>query len=202
MCSGGQNLTLHILVFAFRGIPFFPPGFPSFIKTPPLPAPRFLCPSKLGGRGAKRRRGSVSFPFSVLIPLRGLFLLVARHNQNKFRFCSRFLRRFRFPFPSSLSLPPRAKRSLRESIEYTFVSFEGSNPHCDARTGRGGSPYILYNKVYSPSSRHLPPFLPLFFAFFLKNLLQPFASLRKSLTFALAKREHLLRVIMEDVFLR
>ena len=57
-----------------------------------------LCPSKLGGRGAKRRRGYASFPFSVLIPLRGLFLLVARHNQNKFCFCSRFLRRFRFPF--------------------------------------------------------------------------------------------------------
>ena len=30
-----------------------------------------------------------------------------------------------------------AKRSFRESIEYTFVSFEGSNPHCDARTGWG-----------------------------------------------------------------
>ena len=26
---------------------------------------RFLCPSKLGGRGATLRRGSVSFPFSV-----------------------------------------------------------------------------------------------------------------------------------------
>ena len=143
MCSGGQNLTLHILVFAFRGIPFFPPGFPSFIKTPPLPAPRFLCPSKLGGRGAKRRRGYVSFPFSVS------------------------------PSPS---LPPRE--------------------------GWGGPSYILYNKVYPPSSRHLYPFLPLFFAFFLKNLLQSFAGLRKSLTFALAKREHLLRVIMEDVFLR
>ena len=25
----------------------------------------WLCPSKLGGRGAKRRRGYVSFPFSV-----------------------------------------------------------------------------------------------------------------------------------------
>ena len=31
-----------------------------------------------------------------------------------------------------------AKRFFRESIEYTFVSFEGSNPHCDARTGWGG----------------------------------------------------------------
>ena len=68
--------------------------------------------------------------------------------------------------------------------------------------GVGLPPYILYNKVYSPSSRHLSSFLPLFFAFFLKNLSQPFAGLRKSLTFALAKREHLLRVIMEDVFLR
>ena len=41
-----------------------------------------------------------------------------------------------------------------------------------------------------------------FFIIFLKNLLQSFAGLRKSLTFALAKREHLLRVIMEDVFMR
>ena len=63
-----------------------------------------LCPSKLGGRGAERRRGYANFPFSVLIPLRGLFLLVARHNQNKFRFCSRFLRRFRFPFFYSSSM--------------------------------------------------------------------------------------------------
>ena len=42
-------------------------------------------------------------PISDLIPLRGLFLLVARHNQSKLCFCSRFLRRFRFPFPP---LPP------------------------------------------------------------------------------------------------
>ena len=95
-----------------------------------------------------------------------------------------------------------AKRFFRESIEYTFVSFEGSNPHCDARTGRGGSPYILYNKVYPPSPVRLLSILHSFFFIFLKNLSQPFASLRKSLTFALAKREHLLRVIMEDVFLR
>ena len=118
----------------------FPPGFPSFIKTPPAfrsPFSVSYVPLRQGRRGAKRRRGYASFPFSV----------------------------FRFPF---------------------FIA-----------------PYIiLYNKVYSPSSRHLSPFLPLFFAFFLKNLSQPFASLRKSLTFALAKREHLLRVIMEDVFLR
>ena len=42
-----------------------------------------------------------------------------------------------------------AKRFFRESIEYTFVSFEGSNPHCDARTGRGGgfSPYPLSNRA-------------------------------------------------------
>ena len=95
-----------------------------------------------------------------------------------------------------------AKRFFRESIEYTFVSFEGSNPHCDARTGRGGSPYILYNKVYPPSPVRLLSILHSFFFISLKNLSQPFASLRKSLTFALAKREHLLRVIMEDVFLR
>ena len=63
-------------------------------------------------------------------------------------------------------------------------------------------PYIIYNKVSPPSPVRLLSILHSFFAFFLKNLLQPFASLRKSLTFALAKREHLLRVIMEDVFLR
>ena len=42
-------------------------------------------------------------PISVLIPLRGLFLLVARHNQSKLSFCSRFLRRFRFPISISMS---------------------------------------------------------------------------------------------------
>ena len=70
---------------------------------------------------------------------------------------------------SPLSLPPRAKRSLRESIEYTFVSFEGSNPHCDARTGRGGSSSIYYIIRYIPL---FPPFIPLsapLFRFFLKK---------------------------------
>ena len=72
MCSGGQNLTLHILVFAFRGISFFPPGFPSFIKTPPafrfpFSIFRFLCPPETGGR-----RGSLEEALNVLLyPLMG-----------------------------------------------------------------------------------------------------------------------------------
>ena len=75
------------------------------------------------------------------------------------------------------------------------------SPSLPGRAGVG-PPYILYNKVYPPSPVLLLSILHSFFFIFLKNLLQPFASLRKSLTFALAKREHLLRVIMEDVFLR
>ena len=44
-----------------------------------------------------------------------------------------------WPHRQYIILPAlRAKRSFRESIEYTFVSFEGSNLHCDARTGKGG----------------------------------------------------------------
>ena len=48
--------------------------------------------------------------------------------------------------PCSLFSTPShtgAKRPFRESIEYTFVSFEGSNPHCDARTGWGGVFFFL-----------------------------------------------------------
>ena len=37
---------------------------------------------------------SVGYIVIALIPLCGLFLLVARHNQSKLCFCSRFLRRF------------------------------------------------------------------------------------------------------------
>ena len=62
--------------------------------------------------------------------------------------------------------------------------------------GAGGEsfslPYILYNKVYSPSFRLLLSVLHSFFLFFLKNLSHSFAGLRKSHTFALAKREQLL----------
>ena len=62
--------------------------------------------------------------------------------------------------------------------------------------GAGGEsfslPYILYNKVYSPSFRLLLSVLHSFFLFFLKNLSYSFAGLRKSHTFALAKRERLL----------
>ena len=60
--------------------------------------------------------------------------------------------------------------------------------------------YIIYNKVYSPSFRLLLSVLHSFFLFFLKNLSYSFAGLRKSHTFALAKREHLLRAKLEDVF--
>ena len=60
--------------------------------------------------------------------------------------------------------------------------------------------YILYNKVYPPLSQLLLSLLPSFFLFFLKNLSYSFAGLRKSHTFALAKREHLLRAKLEDVF--
>ena len=90
----------------------------------------------------------------------------------------------------------RQSKCISSALAYSQISVSRFPPpplSLPPREGRGGSSYILYNKVYSPSSRHLSPFLPLFFAFFLKNLLQSFAGLRKSLTFALAKREQLLQ---------
>ena len=101
---------------------------------------------------------------------------------------------FRFPFPVSF-VPLRQGDEERSDgggmlvFRFPFSVFRSP-------------PYILYNKVSPPSPVRLLSILHSFFSIFLKNLLQSFASLRKSLTFALAKREHLLRVIMEDVFLR
>ena len=94
-------------------------------------------------------------------------------------------------------------RSSEEAPSVLLCLGRGALPSATrGLAGVGPPPYILYNKVSPPSPVRLLSILHSFFAFFLKNLLQPFASLRKSLTFALAKREHLLRVIMEDVFLR
>ena len=103
--------------------------------------------------------------------------------------------------------------SLMQSFSFHFSSLSSS--HCSpllvqivstplsCRGAVGESfplPYILYNKVYSPSFRLLLSVLHSFFLFFLKNLSHSFAGLRKSHTFALAKREHLLRAKLEDVF--
>ena len=52
----------------------------------------------------------------------------------------------RFPFsvpPLSPSLPGR-KGPLEKVLNILSCPLRGSNPHCDARTGRGGSPSIYY----------------------------------------------------------
>ena len=98
---------------------------------------------------------------------------------------------------------------LDSMILISFFVFSSPNHHSVLSTplscrGAGGEsfslPYILYNKVYSLSFRLLLSVLHSFFLFFLKNLSHSFAGLRKSHTFALAKREHLLRAKLEDVF--
>ena len=68
------------------------------------------------------------FLLSVLIPLRGLFLLVARHNQSKHCFCSRFLRRFRFHLSVSHDSAFSVARSERliqrqRSLHWCSASF-------------------------------------------------------------------------------
>ena len=61
----------------------------------------------------------ISFPFSVLIPLRGLFFLAARHSANKFALCSRSAASVPFsvlrsPFSSRLAY------SLQESVQNLY----------------------------------------------------------------------------------
>ena len=58
----------------------------------------------------------VTFQFSVLIPLRGLFLLVARHNQNNFCFCSRLLAVFRLFIPYRPFFIVRPKSKIRFTV--------------------------------------------------------------------------------------
>ena len=78
----------------------------------------------------------------VLIPLCGLFLLVARHNQSRLCFCSRFLRRFVFFLVFSFFLFFHAKSAenaelpvLESLVHAALESAEGHLFHCACHAG-------------------------------------------------------------------
>ena len=107
------------------------------------------------------------------------FVLLKQGNKRSWGGISRFL----CPFVLSLLLVHRSLFKL-----YLLpLSCRGAGGESFSRPL-----YILYNKVYPPLSQLLLSLLPSFFLFFLKNLSYSFAGLRKSHTFALAKREQLL----------
>ena len=115
------------------------------------------------------------------------FVLLKQGNKRSWGGISRFLCPFR-----PLTAP---RSSFLVQIVSTPLSCRGAGGESFSRPL-----YILYNKVYPPLPQLLLSLLPSFFLFFLKNLSHSFAGLRKSHTFALAKREHLLRAKLEDVF--